>query len=203
MGIAERKLEEKQEMHKRILNGARKVFLEKGYEQASMRSIANEINYSPGSIYFYFKDKSEIFQELHKEGFGLLLNQFKVLDKVGDPFERLKAMGRIFIQFAQENKDYYNLMFLVEEPAKMSENDGGFKIAQEAIDRLASVIKDCQKKGRFKDLDTEDLTFMILSAMHGICALFCKDRTTSFIGRTNEELMQSGYECFVALLEKS
>ncbi|WP_431200532.1 TetR/AcrR family transcriptional regulator [Mucilaginibacter sp. P19] len=203
MGIAERKLEEKQEMHKRILNGARKVFLEKGYEQASMRSIANEINYSPGSIYFYFKDKSEIFQELHKEGFALLLNQFKVLDKVGDPFERLKAMGRIFIQFAQENKDYYNLMFLVEEPTKMSENDGGFKIAQEAIDRLASVIKDCQQKGRFKDLDTEDLTFMILSAMHGICALFCRDRTTSFIGRTNEELMQSGYECFVALLEKS
>ncbi len=203
MGIAERKLEEKQEMHKRILNGARKVFLEKGYEQASMRSIANEINYSPGSIYFYFKDKSEIFQELHKEGFQLLLNQFKVLDKVGDPFERLKAMGRIVIQFAQENKDYYNLMFLVEEPARIAENEGGFKIAQEAIDRLASVIKDCQKVGRFKDLDTQDLTFMILSAMHGICALFCKDRTTSFVGKTNEELMHSGYECFVALLEKS
>jgi AcrR family transcriptional regulator len=203
MSIAERKLEEKQEMHKRILNGARKVFLEKGYEQASMRSIANEINYSPGSLYFYFKDKSEIFQELHKEGFQLLLNQFKVLDKVGDPFERLKAMGRIFIQFAQENKDYYNLMFLVEEPAKTANDDGAFKIAQEAIDRLASVIKDCQKVGRFKDLDTEDLTFLILSTMNGICALFCKDRTTSFIGRTNEELMQSGYECFVALLEKS
>ena len=202
MSIAERKLEEKQEMHKRILNGARKVFLEKGYEQASIRSIANEINYSPGSLYFYFKDKSEIFRELHKEGFQLLLNQFKVLDKVGDPFERLKAMGRIVIQFAQENKDYYNLMFLVDEPAKIAEDEGGFKIAQEAIDRLASVIKDCQKMGRFKDLDTEDLTFMIMSAMHGICALFCKDRTTSFVGKTNEELMHNGYECFVALLEK-
>ncbi|WEA03840.1 TetR/AcrR family transcriptional regulator [Mucilaginibacter sp. SJ] len=201
MSIAERKLEEKQEMHKRILNGARKIFLEKGYEQASMRSIANEINYSPGSLYFYFKDKSEIFQELHKEGFQLLLNQFKVLDKVGDPFERLKAMGRIVIQFAQENKDYYNLMFLVEEPAKSSE-ESGFKIAQEAIDSLATVIKDCQQKGKFKDMDTEDLTFMILSAMHGICALFCKDRTVNFVGKTNEELMERGYECFVALLEK-
>jgi AcrR family transcriptional regulator len=203
MSIAERKLEEKQEMHKRILNGARKVFLEKGYEQASIRSIANEINYSPGSLYFYFKDKSEIFKELHKEGFQLLLNQFKVLDKVGDPFERLKAMGRIFIQFAQENKDYYNLMFLVEEPPRIAEDEGGFKIAQEAIDRLASVVKECKLKGKFKDMDTEYLTFMILSAVHGICALFCKDRTASFIGKTNEELMDNGYECFVALLEKS
>lgn len=202
MSIAERKLEEKQEMHKRILNGARKVFLEKGYEQASMRSIANEINYSPGSLYFYFKDKSEIFQELHKEGFQLLLNQLKVLDKVADPFERLKAEGRVFIQFAQDNKDYYNLMFIVDEPAKSAQS-GGFQIAQEAINHLMNVVKECQEKGRFKNMDTEDLTFMILSAMHGICALFCKDRTSSFVNKTNEELMQNGYECFLALLEKS
>jgi AcrR family transcriptional regulator len=201
MGIAERKQEEKQEMTKRILNGARKIFLEKGYEQTSMRNIANEINYSPGSIYFYFKDKSEIFHELHKEGFHLLLSQMKVLDKVADPFERLKAMGRVFIEFAQENKDYYNLMFIVDEPAKTSET-GGFKIAQEAISQVSSVVKECQQKGKFKDMDTEYFTFMILSTLHGICALFCKDRATSFVNKTNEELMANGYECFVALLEK-
>jgi AcrR family transcriptional regulator len=202
MGIAERKQEEKQEMHKRILNGARKVFLEKGYEQTSMRNIANEINYSPGSLYFYFKDKSEIFHELHREGFQLLLNQLKVLDKVADPFERLKANGRVFIQFAKENKDYYNLMFIVDEPTKMPES-GGFKIAQEAINQLSSVVKECQQNGMFKGMDTEYFTFMILSLLHGICALFCKDRTTSFVNKTNEDLMENGYECFVALLEKS
>jgi AcrR family transcriptional regulator len=202
MGIAERKQEEKQEMHKRILNGARKIFLEKGYEQTSMRNIANEINYSPGSIYFYFKDKSEIFHELHKEGFHLLLRELKVLDKVADPFERLKAMGRVFIEFAQENKDYYNLMFIVDEPAKIPET-GGFKIAQEAINQLSTVIRECQQKGKFKDMDVEYFTFMMLSTLHGICALFCKDRTASFVNKTNEDLMHHGYECFVALLEKS
>ena len=189
-------------MHKRILNGARKVFLEKGYEQTSMRNIANEINYSPGSLYFYFKDKSEIFHELHREGFQLLLNQLKVLDKVADPFERLKANGRVFIQFAKENKDYYNLMFIVDEPTKIPET-GGFKIAQEAINQLSSVVIECKQKGRFKDMDTEYFTFMMLSLLHGICALFCKDRTTSFVNKTNEDLMENGYECFVALLEKS
>ena len=201
MGIAERKQKEKQEMHRRILDGARKVFLEKGYEQTSMRNIASEISYSPGLIYFYFKDKSEIFYELHKEGFRMFLSQIKVLDNVTDPFERLKAMGRAYIQFARDNKDYYNLMFIVEEPAKTPEA-GGFKIAQEAIDHLSSVIKACQQQGRFTAMDTDYFTFMILSVMHGICALFCKDRTASFINRTNEELMQHGYDCFVALLEK-
>ena len=202
MGIAERKLEEKQEMHKRILNGARKIFLEKGYEQTSMRSIAQEIRYSPGSLYFYFKDKSEIFHELHKEGFRLLLNQLKVLDKVADPFERLKASGRVFIQFAHENKDYYNLMFIVDEPVKDSLSEG-FQIAEEAISYMQDMIKECQQKGKFVDMDAEYFTFLIISVVHGICALFCKHRNSSFVGKTNEELMQNGYESFVALLEKS
>ena len=201
MSIAGRKQEEKLEMHKRILNGARKIFLEKGYEQTSMRTIASEIDYSPGIIYFHFKDKSEIFLELHKEGFRLLISQLKVLDTVADPFERLKAVGRVLIQFAQDNKDYYNLMFILEEPSKAPQS-GGFQIAQEAINYLMDVVKACQKNGRFKDMDTEYFTFMLLSAVHGICALFCKDRTTNFVNKTNEELMKHGYECFVALLEK-
>lgn len=201
MGIAERKQEEKQEMHQRILNGARKIFLEKGYEKTSMRNIASEINYSPGSLYFHFRDKTEIFQELQKEGFTLLLNQLKVLNTVADPFERLKASGRVFIQFAQENKDYYNLMFMVEEDVK-EPSENRFQIAQEAINHMCSIIGECKQQGRFQGMDTDYFTFMVLSAMHGICALFCKDRTTSFMNRTNDELMENGYECFVALLEK-
>ena len=202
MSIAERKQEEKQEMHARILNGARKIFLVKGYDQTSMRNIAQEINYSPGSIYFYFKDKSEIFHELHKEGFRLLLNRLRVLDNVRDPFERLKASGRVFIKFAQDNKDYYNLMFIVDEPVKDTLSEG-FQIAEEAISYMQGMVIECQQEGKFKDMDTEYFTFMIISVVHGICALFCKNRNTSFVGKTDEELMQNGYESFVALLEKS
>jgi AcrR family transcriptional regulator len=201
MSIEERKKEEKQEMHKRILDGARKIFLEKGYENTSMRNIANEIRYSPGSLYFYFKDKSEIFRELHREGFRLLLSRAKVLDNVKDPFERLKANGRVFIEFAQTHKDYYNLMFIVEEKVKAGEST--FTIAQEAINHLYTIVEECQQMGKFQGMDTEYFTFMMLSQLHGICALFCKDRTASFVNRTNEELMEHGYDCFVALLEKS
>lgn len=200
MSIAQRKQEEKQEMHKRILNGARKIFLKKGYKQTSIRNIANEISYSPGSIYFYFKDKSEIFHELHKEGFQLLLGQLRFFDTVRDPFERLKALGSSFIQFAKDHTDYYNLMFLVDERDR--KQGEGFQIAKEAIDYLTEVVRQCQEKGHFKNLHTDYFTFMVLSTVHGICSLFCKDRTASFMNRTDEELMQHGYGCFVALLER-
>lgn len=201
MSIAERKQEEKQEMRKRILDAARKIFLDNGYEKTSMRNIATEINYSPGIIYFHFRDKSEIFHELHREGFRLLLSHLNVLNEVVDPFERLKAVGRFFIRFAQENKDYYNLMFIVDEPTKKN-GEGGFQIAQEAISHLLELIEECQAGGRFKGLDVAYFSFMILSSIHGICALFCTERTGVFQDKSNEDLMKYGYDCFVSLLEK-
>ena len=201
MSIAERKNKEKEEMSKRILDGARKVFLKNGYERTSMRNIAEEINYSPGTLYFYFKDKGEIFNKLHEEGFRLLLAKCKVLDNVADPFERLKAVGRTFIQFAMENKDYYNLMFLVDETDNYKK--GGLSIAAEAISHLESTIKACQEQGHFKNMKSDYLTFMILSTVHGISALFCKDRTQNFKDRSTEELMKNGYEYFTMMLEKA
>jgi AcrR family transcriptional regulator len=201
MSIAERKNKEKEEMTKRILDGARSVFLKNGYERSSMRNIADEINYSPGTLYFYFKDKGEIFHKLYEEGFRLLLNNSKVLDNVEDPFERLKANGKAYIQFAVENRDYYNLMFLVDEAADYKKE--GLNLAGEAIGQIRAAVKACQEQGRFKDMNTDFLTFMIVSALHGICALFCKDRTKNFVEHTTEELMAQGYQCFILMLERA
>jgi AcrR family transcriptional regulator len=201
MSIAERKNKEKEEMTKRILDGARKVFLKNGYERSSMRNIADEINYSPGTLYFYFKDKGQIFHKLYEEGFGLLLSKVKVLDNVEDPFERLKAHGKSFIQFAVENRDYYNLMFLVEETGDYKRK--GPNLAGEAMDHVRMTVKACQDRGRFKGMNTDYLTFMILSSLHGICALFCKDRTRTFTEYTTDELMTHGYQCFISVLEKA
>lgn len=201
MSIAERKNKEKEEMSKRILDGARKVFLKNGYEQTSIRNIADEINYSPGTLYFYFKDKGEIFNKLHEEGFRLLLAKCRVLDNVEDPFQRLKALGRTFIQFATENKDYYNLMFLVDETADFRK--ARHNLSSEAINTIAVAVKQCQEKGQFKGMKTDYLTFMILSTLHGICALFCKDRTKNFREHTTEELMTNGYDYFIRMLEKA
>jgi AcrR family transcriptional regulator len=61
MGILERKEREKQEMRDLILNVATEMFIEEGYDKTSIRKIADKIEYSPATIYLYFKDKDEIF----------------------------------------------------------------------------------------------------------------------------------------------
>jgi AcrR family transcriptional regulator len=64
MGISERKDREKQEMIELILDEAMKLIIAEGYDNITMRKIADKIEYSPTTIYLYFKDKSEILYSL-------------------------------------------------------------------------------------------------------------------------------------------
>ena len=69
MGISERKEKQKAELKQLILEASVKLFSEHGYDGFSMRKIAEMIEYSPTTVYLYFKDKNEILFDLHEIGF--------------------------------------------------------------------------------------------------------------------------------------
>src|SRR4051812_46528057 len=113
MTISNRKERQKEELRGKILQAARELFMQKGFEDTSIRNIAEKIEYSPTTIYLYFKDKDDIFFALHQEGFTLLNQYFKPLGHVANPFERLKAISKAYITFAMENGEFYDLMFII------------------------------------------------------------------------------------------
>ena len=201
MTVASRKQREKEEMRQLILDAARKLFLEKGFEQASIRNIAEQIEYSPGTIYLHFKEKGEIFHALHEEGFGILLNSMAPLQFVADPFERLKAMGRIYMEFAKVNKDYYDLMFIMDAPMNKEEREK-WAMGDSALEHLKNVLRDCQSTGRFQSMDIEHLSFLIWSTMHGMCALYCRDRCAAYDDSDPIAMMDQGYAMFTTMLDK-
>ncbi|HYE56788.1 MAG TPA: TetR/AcrR family transcriptional regulator [Chitinophagaceae bacterium] len=203
MTVASRKQREKEEMRTLILDAARRIFLEKGYDQASIRNIAEQIEYSPGTIYLYFKEKDEIFHALHEEGFSRLLTYMQPLQHVAEPFERLKAMGKVYMQFALENKDFYDLMFIMQAPMK-HEKEEEWKMGHRALNYLKDVIRDCQATGRFQGKNVEYLSFTIWSAMHGMCALYCRERCQAYhdVALEPMDLMENGFKIFTEMLEK-
>ncbi|WP_312429818.1 TetR/AcrR family transcriptional regulator [Lacrimispora sp.] len=64
MGIRERRDVEKEEMKKKIMDAAMEVIGQEGYEKLSIRKIAAKIEYSPTTIYLYYKDKAEIITDM-------------------------------------------------------------------------------------------------------------------------------------------
>lgn len=194
-----RKPRDKSGMQQTILEVARVLFLEKGYDLTSMRNIAENVGCSPGTLYLYFKDKDQIFHALHQEGFGIFLSMMAPLRFVEHPFERLKALGKVYMEFALTNKDLYDLMFILQAPMN-NEKTEAWEEGQKALSFLKDVIRDCQQIGMFKGYDVDYLSFFIWSSMHGMCALYCRQRCQAYEEYDPLDLLQQGYQVFLKMV---
>ncbi|SEN44602.1 transcriptional regulator, TetR family [bacterium A37T11] len=177
MGIKERKERHREDLRQAILDAAKKLFMKHGYEATTIRKIAAEIEFSPTTIYLYYKDKNDILYALQKEGFILLGKSFHPLMQVDDPYERLKAMGRTFIQFSLENSEFYELMFVMKEPLLnldtfcVNGQDVDWEEGIAAFDFLLHTVEDLQRIGYFKGQDTKIISLWIWATVHGLCTL--------------------------------
>jgi len=205
MGITERKEREREDLRKSILQAAMEVFLQKGYANTSIRNIAEKIEYSPTTIYLYYKDKDSIFDAIHQEGFDMLNSRMDVLRHVSDPFERLIAMGRIYMEFALEHADLYNLMFTEKAPIKaLEEKDADcWEEGKNAFEMLQFTMHECVLKGYFPENDIEISAFVVWSTLHGMCSLYNAERCSKKIisDEKKDHIVQLGFETFVAMLK--
>lgn len=204
VGTAERKLKEKEELKTLILQAAKKLFVEKGVEQTTIRNIASEIEYSIGTVYVYFKDKNEILHALHSQGFKQLGNEMKVLRNVSDPMERLKALGRVYLQFAFENPDMYELMFSMKAPMQSIESSckEEWEEGQSTFGVMKATVEQCMSQGYFSNHNLEPLSFAIWSMVHGLVSLHISQRVKGVNLSDPETVVLAGFEEFVKMIDK-
>src|SRR5690242_9077162 len=116
MGVKERRQREKTQVREKILDAALEFFARKGVEGVTMRALADAIEYSPPVIYAHFRDKDAIIRELCNRQLRTLAKSFSVLAGVADPVERLRGVGRLYVDFALENPSHFRFMFLTPHP---------------------------------------------------------------------------------------
>jgi AcrR family transcriptional regulator len=182
MGIAERKEKQKLEIRKQILEASMKLFVEEGFSNVSIRRIADIIEYSPTTIYLYFKDKDEIFYNLHEIGFFKLQEMNKNLDDIQNPLLRLHKMGENYIQFGLENREYYDLMFIQPEPMdKLAEMGCEWQNGDAALTRLRDTLIECMEKGYIAQTDPIILSLSVWSLVHGLVSLATRERLEKLV----------------------
>lgn len=111
MSIKDRKERETAQMRDKILDSALRVFAEQGYGKVSMRKIAALIDYSPTTIYRFFKNKEELLRTIVAGTFGDLSAKFEMVKTEGsaDPLGTLKALVREYTVFCVEHPDMFRL----------------------------------------------------------------------------------------------
>jgi AcrR family transcriptional regulator len=175
MGSEERRQRERDELREKILDAARDLFLECGYEGVTMRKVAERIEYSPTAIYLHFADKESLFRELCSADFSQLAEQFQQVAITADPVERLRACAQIYIQFAVDHPNQYRLMFMTPKPTSSSEEALELKgdPKRNSYAFLHSLVTAAKESGSFRrEYNNVELIAQTLwAAVHGVASL--------------------------------
>ena len=199
MGSKERRERDKENLRQEILDAARQLFVKNGYENVSMRQIAEKIEYSPTTIYLYFKDKAELFGSLCQETFARLEGELAAIAKTDrDPALCLRKGTEAYIRFALHYPYHYQVVFMTLHPHKQAEvkdfqltGDAG----QRSFQYLLEIITQGIEQGKFRKKDPVLLAQTAWAAMHGIASLLIAKKEFPWVD--TDVLIESAVETLV------
>jgi AcrR family transcriptional regulator len=172
LGPKERREREREEIRTRILDAARELFVNEGVDSVTMRRIADRIEYSPTAIYFHFRDKDALLAELCDCDFRTFSQNFMSVGAIADPVERLRAAGRLYVEFGLQHPSHYRLMFMTpKNPGSKSIDKGNPE--EDAYAFLKAIIADLKAHDRLRP-QYDDVDFaaqVVWSAIHGVVSL--------------------------------
>lgn len=119
MGTWERRVREKEERRRQIVNAARRLFRERGYKATTIPRIAEAAELAPGTLYLYFPGKEALYIELLNEGYDILLARLRETSRrKATPRRQAEALMDAFTDFAREQPDYFDMIFFVLQSAR-------------------------------------------------------------------------------------
>ncbi|MCP4356217.1 MAG: TetR/AcrR family transcriptional regulator, partial [Proteobacteria bacterium] len=203
--IEKRKQIEKDALRLKILQASSKIIIRDGFKNFSIRKLAKEIDYSPTTIYLYFKNKSDLIEQLGEEGEKeYSKRKKKISTKIkNSPVLYLKEIIKIIINLAIENPDIYLVRNSGEEAQRKTKelNNKSFdkKLSSKYRD-IYSTIKTCVKEELFKKLNTEVMSISVISSIQGLISMIILSEKLTI--KRREEIIQTTLEILIDGLKK-
>ena len=168
MGVKERQEREREAVARSILDAARDLFVAEGYQNVSIRKIAERIEYSPAAIYSYFPSKDDIFFALAEEGFRLLFASERPCDgrvDDADPIGAVRAAFWHFYQFSRKHPEYFALMFVDRSVPRITHLRERFSFISSMKERITGLIAAAVEAGQLPKGSDPYVVFRILSTV--------------------------------------
>ena len=166
------------DLRRHILDTARHLLVREGYQNLSMRKIADAIGYSATSIYLYFDSKDALLHTLIHEG---MMHLHEELEKTAreytdDPVGRLRALCRCFIDFGLDNPEYYEIMFQLRPERMERYPPEKYRKARSNLDFFGKALQEGEEQGIFGIEDAKVTASTIWASLHGTVSLLLAER---------------------------
>jgi AcrR family transcriptional regulator len=207
MGIAERREREREQVRTRVVEAARDLLSEQGLGGLSMRGIAERIEYSPGTIYLYFRDKDELIREVVHAGFERMAEYVEVEvaalgEAAADPLQRFRAMGRAYVRFALENTAYFRVMFELPSVPHMdcpaTDVHGAGRSDAGGFDNVIATLDEAASAGVLGSLKAQDAAIIGWGMVHGLTSLYLAGHLAELVP-SNEAFQEVAEQAMASL----
>lgn len=180
------------DLRRLILDRASGLLVEDGYAGISMRKIASAIGYSATTIYHHFGSKDGLFHALVDEGMERLARYLEDADgrarvhglraeMDGASYDspehaRLGALCHAYVRFGLENREYYEIMFLVTPDAVERYPINKYRRARRNLDLFADAVAGVLGASSSISPSVRLEATTVWAALHGIVALIVAGR---------------------------
>ena len=202
MGFIEKRAKHKEELRREILDSAREIFIHDGYEGFSMRKLAKKIDYSPTTIYIYFKNKDDLLFAICEEFFANFFAELNHIRSVSqDPVKTLRQAFLYLIDFGLKNPNQYKVIFFSKSdiygtPEEFVKKES---MARNTYLVFKEMIRDCVKAGRLVEPDVDVVAPVLATASHGLVTMILYrsdflNRGSDVIARSLVDALLRGYQ---------
>jgi len=148
-----------------ILDAARKVFMVKGFDGATMQEIADEAGINKSLLHYYYRSKDKLFRKVFLEMFKLFTPRFgEIFLSDKSIFEKIEDFAGHYIEMMIQNPQMpsFVLREITTNPRSLADAvlDTGVK-----PEYMVKVIKDEIDNGNIREIDPRQLIVNLI----GLC----------------------------------
>jgi len=177
MGIAERRVKEKQRRRQAILQAAKGLFFKQGFATTTMTQIAAAAELGKGTLYLYFQNKEELYISLLVEGMQLLNEIFqRTVDGVSGWEEKFTALGWAYYQYSIDYSEFFQISFQFQHgelTANISDDlyNHCYQEGLKSLGTLAAILEEGMAAGDIEKRNPMELTVVLWGSLTGLILL--------------------------------
>ncbi len=150
-----------------IVDAARTIFARRGFAHGIMDEIAREAGVAKGTLYLYFRSKTEIYRAvLDHDMRSLKESTLERLDAAKGLREKIRAFALARLERAEANREFFRIMD--SEGGALSYSRSQYRDwLREPVLRLAAAISKAAEQGKIRRVDPEKTAWLIVDMTRG------------------------------------
>lgn len=187
----------------RILEAARKLFLEKGFEAANLDEVAQRAGVAKGTIYRYFDSKAELYVEvLVWNGDAFVERMRQTLDPALSPPEQILETGRFYVRHYAEHPEYFRIFWAVENQRMIGELpepllEVVWDLWKRCLAIAVEIIENGVKSGVFRPCDPWETASLLWVLANGLIQTESDPHRRELRHSTLEQLIDDAFSLVV------